>query len=93
MAFTTTNVTLKSNGDSWALTGDFTAAQGDNSGTVSVGGARVHSAEFYNQDGDIGMQSKLESSVSTNTTTGISTVTVNTSANPVTNGRFRIVYN
>lgn len=93
MAFATSNIKLGTAGSSWSLSGDWTAAAGDTSGTVSIGGARVYSCEFHNQDGDSGMQSKMETSVSTNTTTGLSTVTVNLSANAVTNGRFRITYN
>lgn len=90
MAFATSNVQMGNCGAFHALVGDWTSLSGDTSGTVTVGGARVYSVEFVNQDGDVGMNSRMEYSVSLSGS--LSTVTVNLSSQAVTNGRFLIVY-
>lgn len=92
MAFTTSNVKLSSAGDMWRYVGDWTSAQGDTSGTIVVGGARVYSIDIASQDGDAGVFARNEYSVSTNSTTGKSTITVGLNANSVTQGRFSILY-
>lgn len=93
MAFTTSAVRLGVLGDRWVLTGKYSSSAGDTTGTVSVGGALVHHADFTNQDSDPGENSTLEHSVSTNTSTGLSTITVSLSSSVITNGRFLIIYN
>lgn len=93
MAFTASAIKVAPFGDKWALTGKFTATAGDTSGSVTVGGALVHHADFTAQDGIAGENTNLENSVSTNSTTGISTATVSLSGKAITNGRFFIVYN
>lgn len=91
MAFATSNVKYSSDGDLNRLIGDFTSSVGDADGTVSVGGARVYLAFFYDGTDTTATTQPLPIKISTNTTTGISTITVNVS-NGVTAGRFYISY-
>lgn len=91
MAFATSNLSRGSAGDSWVLRGKFTASKGDADGTVTVGGALVHRADFWDTSISTPSQSRFPVKVSTNTTTGISTITVNCSSG-ATDGRFEIVY-
>ena len=91
MAFATSNVKLESDGSLWALVGDFTANVGDADGAVVVGGARVYSSSFMDGSDTTPGAGMLPVSVSTNTSTGKSTITVNVSGG-VTAGRFKVVY-
>lgn len=91
MAFTTSNVKLESNGSLWQIVGDCTASVGDADGTISVGGARVYQAYFYDAADTTPTTQPLPIKISTNTTTGISIITINAS-NGITTGRFLIVY-
>jgi hypothetical protein len=92
MAFATSNVKYSSDGDLNRLVGDFTANKGDADGTVAVGGGRVYLAHFYDQAHTTpGGVSPLPISLSTNSTTGITTITVNVSGG-VTTGRFYVSY-
>ena len=91
MAFATTNVRLGSAGDKFRLTGNWTATQGDADGTVAVAGANVTSCTFNignSADGD----RPVPTQKSTNTTTGVTTITVR-NADTVTDGYFSIEYN
>ena len=92
MAFTTSNVRASNDSDMNRLVGDFTASKGDADGTITVGGGRVYLAHFYDQSHTTpGGVSPLPISLSTNNTTGITTITVNCSGG-VTTGRFYICY-
>lgn len=91
MAFATSNVKYSSDGDLNRLVGDFTSSRGDADGTIAVGGARVYLCHFYDQSDTTPGGNPLPISLSTNTTSGITTVTVNCS-NGVTAGRFYVSY-
>lgn len=91
MAFATSNVKLESIGSLWMMVGDFTANSGDADGTIVVGGARVYDANFIDGNDTTPTTIPLSVKVSTNTTTGLSTVTINVSAGVIT-GRFLIIY-
>lgn len=91
MAFATSNVKLESMGSLWVLVGDFTASVGDADGTVAVSGARVYDAKFFDGNDTTPTTIPLSVKVSTNSTSGLSTVTINVSAG-ASAGRFMIVY-
>lgn len=91
MAFATTNVQVGSIGDAWRLSGKFTSSVGDADGTVSVGGALVTSAHFYDASDTTPTTQPLPIKMSTNSTTGVTTITVNVS-NGVVDGRFSVIY-
>lgn len=91
MAFTTSNVKASNDSDLNRIVGDFTSSVGDADGTITVGGARVYFAQFNDQSDTTPTTQPLPYKISTNTTTGISTITVNVS-NGVTAGRFYICY-
>lgn len=91
MAFATSNVRLGSAGDFFALSGNWTGSSGDASGTLSVGGAMVTEAVFYNFDNSSQEDRPTPVSSSTNTTNGVTTLTVHNHSN-VTNGVFRVIY-
>lgn len=91
MAFATTNVQVAPVGNGWRLTGEWTGAVGDAAGTVSVGGARVTAIAFNIQDATSQEDRPVPTSVSTDSTTGLSTVTVYNSQ-AVATGRFSIEY-
>lgn len=91
MAFATSSTKLSSNGDMWRFTGTWTGSAGDASGTVSVGGASIASAAFWIGDSNSAEDRPVPTSWSTDTTTGITTVTVH-NHNDVTTGAFEITY-
>lgn len=91
MAFATSNVKQSAFGTFNSLVGDWTGSAGDASGTISVGGARVYLCIVSNQDAVSQEDRPTPCDISTNTTTGISTITVHNHAD-VTQGRFFIVY-
>ncbi len=90
MAFATSNVRLESIGSLFRMVGDFTSNVGDADGTVAVGG-KVYDKVFNDFSDTTPTTQPLPSKVSRNSTTGISTVTVNVS-NGVTAGTFIIDY-
>ena len=90
MPFVTSNVKLESAGSLWRLVGNWSGAVGDATGTVGVGG-RVWDVNFGIQDAQSQEDRPVPTSISQNTTTGVSTVSVyNKSA--VTTGNFSITY-
>lgn len=91
MAFATSNVRLDSSGSSWDLTGAWTGNSEDASGTITVGGAKIIACNFYNLDATSGEDRPTPCSASTDTTTGITTITVHNHSN-VTNGIFSVRY-
>lgn len=91
MAFATSNVKLESIGSLWSFVGDFTSSVGDADGTVTVGGARVYQAVFYDQSDTTPTTQALPVKVVEATTGSTSAITINVS-NGVTKGRFLIVY-
>lgn len=89
MPFATSNVQSSNLGNLMALIGDFTADPGDADGTVTVGGARIYSAHFY--DGNDTTPTSIPLPVKISLSGLLSTVTVNVSGG-VTAGRFMIIY-
>lgn len=89
MAFATSNVQTANMGSLNALVGDFTATAGDADGTVTVGGARIYSAHFY--DGNDTTPTTIPLPVKISLSEALSTVTVNVSGG-VTAGRFIVIY-
>lgn len=89
MAFATSNVQTASMGNLLALVGDFTADPGDADGTITVGGARIYSAHFY--DGNDTTPTTIPLPVKISLSGILSTVTVNVGGG-VTAGRFLIIY-
>lgn len=91
MAFATTNVKLESNGSLWQFVGEFTASVGDADGTVTVGGARVYQALFYDQSDTTPTTQPLPVKITEASTGKTSTITINV-ANGVSRGRFLVVF-
>lgn len=91
MAFATSLVNAGSDGDMSVLRGKFTASVGDSDGSVVVGGALIGDARFWDGSKTTSSQSEYPWTMSTDTTTGKTTFTVNVSRG-ATNGRFRVVY-
>lgn len=91
MAFATSQVGFGNSGDMNVLRGKFTASVGDADGTITVGGALIGDARFWDGSKTTPSQSEFPFTMSTNTTTGITTFTVNVSRG-ATNGRFIIRY-
>ena len=90
MAFATSNIKLESAGSLWNLTGNWTGGVGDASGTITVGG-RVTSLQFYNRDATSQEDRPTPASLSQDTSTGITTITVHNHAD-VTDGSFSVLY-
>ena len=91
MAFATSNIRAINLGSVSGLVGDFTASKGDADGTVTVGGGRVYLCKFNDQTGTTPVNQAFPFGVSTNSTTNISTITVNCSSG-ATAGRFIVIY-
>lgn len=93
MAFSTRNVQLSTRGNHWVLCGDWSGNSGDDSGTIAVGGANVVGVVISNSDPAPGLVGDRNTpfSITTNSTTGLSTVLIHNHAN-VTNGNFAIEY-
>ena len=89
MAFATANVRKESAGSLNVLVGDWTGVVGDTAGTVTVGGARVYEAHFYDQSASTPVSVPFPVSMTVSGT--LTTVTVNYSKT-VNTGRFIIFY-
>lgn len=89
MAFAATNTKFHSAGSMTIFAGDWTSAYGDNTGTVTVGGARVYMAQFSAQDGVTGELVNVPWTASTSG--ALTTVTVYPH-DAVSTGRFCIIY-
>lgn len=91
MAFATSNIKLESSGSLWNLVGDFTASAGDADGSLSINGARIYQAYFYDQSDATPSQAVLPVKITEATSGTTSTITINV-AGGVTRGRFIVVY-
>ena len=89
MAFATSNVKSQSMGSLSALAGDWTGTVGDANGTLTVGGTRIYSAQFSNQDAVTGEVTFVPWTASTSGS--LTTVTVY-NHDTVATGRFLIIY-
>jgi len=89
MAIATSNVKQQSGGSLNFLAGDWSSAVGDDSGTVTVGGARVYFAQFSAQDSVTG---ELASVPWTASTSGALTTVTFYPHDAVSSGRFLIAY-
>ena len=88
MAFATSNVRAGSSGDRRVVTGTWTGSEGDAAGAYLIYG-KVFAADFFtNKSSDSPSQQPL-TSLSQNSTTGITTITVSNSE-AVTDGNFRV---
>ena len=90
MAFATQNVKYENAGSMNVLVGEFTASEGDAEGSIAVAGVRVYFANFYEQTSETSMQVSFPFDI---TVSGnISTITVNSGSQAVTDGRFFVVF-
>lgn len=91
MAFATTNLNYMPMGIRSCLQGDWTGNSGDATGTVTLSGGRVYSAEFFTQPTTPG--GPTASQVPVGVTTSGSQITVQVyNHEEVTAGRFQIIY-
>lgn len=89
MAFATTNVRTSSFGDLKVYAGDWSGSQGDSNGSITLSGGRVYLINFTNFDAT--SQEDRPTPVSVTESSGTITVSVS-NQNPVTTGRFIIIY-
>ena len=88
-ALVVTVVSLSADGDLLRLVGDFTPNAGDADGTITVGGARVYLAHFYDQNDTT--PTSLPFPVKISLSGALVTITINVSGG-ATAGRFYICY-
>lgn len=92
MAFATSNIQSECDGSMWALTGSWSGNTADTTtGSIVVGGAKVSSVYICDNSPNNNTKNPMSFSVSTNTSTGLSTISWNYQED-VSSGVFKIVY-